>query len=195
MLSPDSKPYDAKKKWDGIHSKADPSVVPDPCHVLKTYGHLMPQTGLALDLACGMGGNAMFLAQHGFKTTAIDISSVAIDAVQGRQHPLIDARCEFLSAASLEKAAFNIIVVSNYLDRGLCGAIADALVPDGLLFYQTFVQDKANQESGPKNPEYLLESNELLTLFQKLKVLVFSDQGSQGDIDRGFRNQSYLVAQ
>ena len=85
--------------------------------------------------------------------------------------------------------------MSNYLDRGICDALVNAIAPGGLLFYQTFVQDKANPEVGPQNPDYLLSSNELLALFSDLTVLVFSDQGCQGDTEKGIRNQSFLVAQ
>ena len=168
---------------------------PDACHVLQAYSHLLPSEGRALDLACGMGGNSLFLAERGFNTTAIDISSVAINAIEDRRHPLIDCRCEPVAAAGLEKTAFDIIVVSNYLDRDICNAITDALAPGGILLYQTFVQDKVDPAAGPKNPAYLLESNELLRLFSNLKVLVFSDPGCQGDINAGIRNQSFLVAQ
>ncbi len=184
-----------KSKWDSIHSKADKAARPDACHVLQAWTHLLPSEGRALDLACGMGGNALFLAECGFNTTAIDISSVAIDAIEDRQHPLIETRCQPVVAAGLEKAAFDIIVVSNYLDRNICDALVDALAPGGILLYQTFVQDKVDPEMGPKNPAYLLASNELLRLFASLKVLVFSDPGCQGDVKAGIRNQSFLVAQ
>lgn len=184
-----------KQKWDNIHSKADVLVKPSACDVLTDYKHLLPKEGHALDIACGLGGNALFLAESGFNTMAIDISSVAIQHINNRQHPLIDARCESVNASVLTIAAFDIIVVSNYLDRTICDAISDALAPGGLLFYQTFVRDKADPEAGPKNPDFLLKANELLELFASLKVLVFSDLGRQGDVETGNRNQSYLVAQ
>ena len=186
---------ETKQKWDSIHSKADVLVEPSACHVLTDNAHLLPKKGHALDIACGLGGNALFLAERSFNTLAIDISSVAIQHINNRQHPLIDARCESVNASVLISAAFDIIVVSNYLDRTICDAISDALAPGGLLFYQTFVQDKADPEAGPKNPDFLLVENELLELFASLKVLVFSDLGRQGDTETGIRNQSYLVAQ
>lgn len=186
---------ETKQKWDSIHSKADVLVEPSACHVLTDNAHLLPKKGHALDIACGLGGNALFLAERSFNTLAIDISSVAIQRIKNRQHALIDARCESVDATVLTKAAFDLIVVSNYLDRAICNAISDALAPGGLLFYQTFVRDKADPEVGPKNPDFLLKENELLELFASLKVLVFSDPGRQGTMEKGVRNQSYLVAQ
>ena len=184
-----------KKKWDSIHAKAGTFKKPDACYVLKSYAHLLPEDGNAIDVACGLGGNALFLAERGFNTTAIDISSVAIESIRDRQHPLIDARCESVDSTALDKSLLDVIVVSNYLDRGICDALVNAIAPGGLLFYQTFVQDKANPEVGPQNPDYLLSSNELPALFSDLTVLVFSDQGCQGDTEKGIRNQSFLVAQ
>lgn len=186
---------ETKQKWDKIHAKADACVKPAACHVLTDNTHLLPKEGVALDIACGLGGNALLLAEYGFNAIAVDISSVAIEQIKSRQHPLIDARCESVEACGLAPASFNVIVVSNYLDRTICDAISDALMPGGLLFYQTFVQDKANAEVGPRNPDYLLKENELLELFASLKVLVYSDLGRQGNTEAGFRNQSCLVAQ
>jgi len=185
---------DAKQKWDRIHAKSDTSLQPEPCYALTTYQHLVSQTGRALDLACGLGGNAFALADRGYKTTALDISSVAIERINQRQHALISARCEPADAGALCAATFDIIVVSNFLDRSLCPAITAALKPGGVLFYQTFVQDKADTSAGPSNPDYLLERNELLLLFKDLEVLAFSDQGCHGDTGKGLRNQSFLVA-
>ena len=184
----------SKHKWDKIHARADATVTPSPCYALTRYQHLLPTDGYALDLACGLGGNALCLADLGYETLAIDISSVAIRAIEDRKHPKIHTRCEAIVRDSLEDNRFGIIVVSNYLDRSLCNAITAALAPGGVLVYQTFVQEKANPDAGPSNPEYLLASNELLTLFASLKVLVFSDQGRFGLTNSGFQNQSYLVA-
>ena len=51
-----------------------------PCDALRDNVHLIPQGhGKALDLACGMGGNAIFLAQNSnLDVYAWDMSSVAI---------------------------------------------------------------------------------------------------------------------
>jgi tellurite methyltransferase len=51
------------------------------------------------------------------------------------------------SPESLTENAFDVIVVSRFLDRTLSDAIIDALKPDGLLFYQTFTRDKDNTDS------------------------------------------------
>ena len=45
-------------------------------------GELLP--GRAIDLGCGEGDNAIFLAQHGFQVTAVDFSPAAIDKAKAK---------------------------------------------------------------------------------------------------------------
>lgn len=185
---------DPRDKWDRIYERADASLHPEPCCVLKDHSYLLPASGRALDLACGLGGNALFLADHGLGTTAVDISPVAIASLQKRNKPSVNAYCtavdEFLARGDL----FDVIVVSNFLERDLCYTIAQSMAPGALLFYQTFVVDKVHPERGPTNPSYLLQSNELLSLFSGLHVLVFSDLATVGNTSLGLRDAASLVA-
>ena len=185
----------AKEKWDRIYTKTDPDVIPAACEVLVEFQHLLPPSGTALDVACGLGGNTLFLAEHHLNVTATDISSVAVERINQWQNPLVTTRCAAIDSLLMQQVNYDVIVVSRYLDRNICDALAAALRSKGLLFYQTFIRDKVNCDEGPSNPDYLLASNELLTLFSTLKVLAFSDQGKTGTLSSGFRNQSYLVAQ
>ena len=50
--------------------------------VLAENLHLLPERGLALDLACGLGANSILLARQGLKVAAWDIADVAIAALQ-----------------------------------------------------------------------------------------------------------------
>ena len=67
------------KNWDNVF-EAKNCVDATPCDALKENIHLIPNgKGKALDLACGMGGNAIFLAQKSeMEVFAWDMSSVAI---------------------------------------------------------------------------------------------------------------------
>jgi SAM-dependent methyltransferase len=47
-------------------------------------GDLLP--GRAIDLGCGEGDNAIFLAQHGFQVTAVDFSPAAIAKAKAKAH-------------------------------------------------------------------------------------------------------------
>lgn len=191
---------DIKQKWDRIYAAKDSSIRPEPCYVLKCYEYLLPAKGYALDLASGLGGNAIYLAQQGLHATAVDISSVAIKQIIDQNDELVKAgmltaRCQAIDANNIEQSRYDVIVVSNFLDRELCASLVSALLPGGVLFYQTFSLQKANPDCGPSNPLFLLQKNELLTLFGELRILAYSDLGAVGNVDKGYRNQSYLVAQ
>jgi len=188
---------EAREKWDNYYRK-NTGRTPQACQVLAEYGYLLPSQGTALDLACGIGGNALYLAECGLQTTAVDVSSVALDSLTtfaAIQAVEINTVQQELDEHFFADDQYDVITVSAFLDRQLFTAIQRALKPGGLLFYQTFVKHKADTAFGPSRPDYLLGSNELLTLLPELIVLVYFDLGTQGDVTRGLRNQSCLVAQ
>ncbi len=181
-------------KWDAIYQDNTGSAV---AGVLLENDFLLPVKGTALDLACGLGANAIFLAEKGLETHAWDISSVALEKLKhnaekknlkiSTQHLLIDSK-------KLVNNTFDVIVLSHFLDRSLCNAIMDSLKADGLLFYQTYAREKVT-DIGPKNPDFLLARNELLQLFSPLKVLVYRENSLVGDLHRGERNVAIFVGQ
>jgi hypothetical protein len=67
------------------------------------------------------------------------------------------------------------------------------LRPVGLLFYQTFIQQKV-ANIGPNNPDYLLAENELLKLFSDLTIMFYREFGTEGDHCQGLRNEAQLLA-
>jgi hypothetical protein len=80
------------------------------------------------------------------------------------------------------------------LDRGLCANISNSLKPGGLVFYQTFTQEKTTLQ-GPSNPDFLLAKNELLNLFNSLSVVYYRENGKLGSISQGIRNQALFIGQ
>jgi SAM-dependent methyltransferase len=184
------------RKWDARYRERPPGGE-IPARVLLENRHLLPASGNALDLACGRGANALLLAEWGFSVVAWDISKIAIEQLRAeaaRRKLRIDARVRDVVAQPPSAASFDIIVVSRFLHRALSPAIAAALRPWGLLFYQTFTAEKVSA-NGPNNPEYLLQPNELLALFRELRVIVYREEGCIGNTTQGLRNEAMLVAQ
>ena len=181
---------DAREKWDRIYS-ANVLQEPKACWVLSEYAYLLPESGKAVDIASGRGANALLLAGAGLQTTAIDISPVGMEQLQSsaqKRSLNIDTRVEDLSAVSqgtepLGTEQWDVIVVSNYLQRELFESIVRALRTDGLLYFETFVKNKSDHTVGPANPEYLLDNNELLNGFAALSIRVFFDLQQTGSCD------------
>jgi tellurite methyltransferase len=182
-------------KWDGIYTQREGEVT--AASVLLQNQHLLPSKGRALDLACGLGGNAKLLAKAGLEVDAWDISPVAIKQLQQEAQSkqlTINAQVHDVIEKPPATNSYDVIVVSFFLDRDLCEKLMLALQPGGLLFYQTYCLDKVNQ-TGPQNPDYLLVDNELLRLFSSLKVRVYREEALLGDHQQGFRNIAFLVAE
>ncbi len=185
-----------QEKWDTIYSGAEkqPKMASE---VLRDNQHLLPTSGKALDFACGLGANALLLAAHGLETHAWDISEVAVTrlaeeaAAQGLH---IQAEARDLVAQPPEPESFDVIVSCHFLERPLNPRLLAALLPGGLLFYQTFTLERVDG-AGPQNPEFRLHENELLTMFPGLRVLVYREEGLVGDTQRGLRSRAMLVAQ
>ncbi|WP_030693127.1 class I SAM-dependent methyltransferase [Streptomyces globisporus] len=69
--------------WDGFYADRDkpvPFFVAKPDENLVAYVEqgLLPAGGRVLDLGCGPGRNALYLASLGFEVTAVDLSPTAI---------------------------------------------------------------------------------------------------------------------
>ena len=186
---------DLKNKWDDIYRQRT-GTTPEPALMLSRYSHLLPQQGVALDLACGLGGNTFFLAQRGFQVDAWDISEIAIEHIK-RNTPVptnTHALATNISDTALALNHYDVITVSRFLDRQLVSSIMAALKPGGLLFYQTFTVEKT-RPIGPTNTLYLLARGELLSLFSALTPLIYHDEGLVGDAEKGIRNEAILIAQ
>ena len=149
---------------------------PGPCELLVRYVNLLPTHGRALDLACGLAGNALLLAGHGLQTTAVDDNAeVLARAAQHVRNTGLGIELRQQDAAlPLRPARYDVITVSRFLERGLAPAIERALKPGGLLCYQTFSVD-VTPGRGPGNRDYLLKRNELLRLFPSLVVLAYHE--------------------
>lgn len=183
-----------QKKWDERYRKS-PAVEPRAAQVLTENLHLLPEHGSALDLACGLGGNARLLATRGLVTSAWDISPVALQALDAAsQKSGLDIQtrvCNVVESPPTEES-FDVIVVARFLERKLFPHLVAAMKPGGVLFYQTFTLQNTGS-CGPANADFLLQKNELLDVFRSLIVLSFRDEGRQGNLESGLRNESWII--
>jgi SAM-dependent methyltransferase len=152
---------------------------------------LLPREGAdggrprALDVACGSGRHALWLAAAGFDVRAVDRDAGAVDSL-GREA----RRLELTVATSVEDLEhdgaalgweqYDLIVVFRYLHRPLFPKIRDALRPSGVLVYETFTTAQAARGQ-PSNPAFLLRPGELADLVAPLRVL----RQREGDFEGG----------
>lgn len=163
-------------KWDRRYAAAE---MPAPaCTILREQAERLPASGRALDLACGLGGNAVFLARRGFQCGAWDTSEQAIarlDDYSRKQSLNILGACRDVEVEPPPPKSFDVIVVSFFLYRPILPALAAALRPGGLLYYQTFVET-AGATGGPRNPAFLLQPGELGAAFAQLNKCYYEER-------------------
>ncbi|WP_457747437.1 class I SAM-dependent methyltransferase [Sulfurimonas sp.] len=129
--------------------------------------------GYALDIACGQGRNTHFLAENGFEVDAVDLSDYALSCVKDMEnvHKIeVD-----LDEYDLEKNRYNLIVNMNYLNRKFYHQIKEALKPNGVLIFETFIIAHGDFDN-PSNPEYLLRKNELLHAFIGMDIIYYEER-------------------
>ena len=92
--------------------------------------------GRALDLACGAGGNARWLAARGWQVVAVDRDAASIAGLCGVEN--IDARVMDLERESIDGLGqFDLIVVWRYYQPALLDAIRSQLRDGGVLAIST----------------------------------------------------------
>jgi len=184
-------------KWNSRYADRLPADQ-QACEVLQEHAHLLPRNGDALELASGLGGNAIFLAQHGLSTCAWDISSIAVEKLNAYAVDKtwsLKAEVHDVEKNPPKKECFDVIVVSYFLYRELLPFLSAALRPNGLLFYQTFTTERPLDSPGPSNLNFLLQPNELLKTFSEMKILAYREDSESGDSREGRRGIASLVAQ
>lgn len=154
-----------------------------PSPWLVRWAHLIPIGALVLDLACGHGRHARWLAARDCRVTALDRDAAALASLAGLER--ISPRQVDLEgdAWPLEDDAYDSIIVTNYLYRPRLAALAHALRGDGVLIYETFMV--GNEQYGrPRNPQFLLREDELLEVFGRSLATIAFEQGTVDRPDR-----------
>lgn len=162
--------------WDRKYATGEYTSSNNPSPLLIKLLKLLPK-GKALDIACGEGRNAIFLAKNGYDVDAIDISGVAIE--RGKKKAAKNkVKVNFIQADledyRMPAETYDLIVNFNYLQRTLIPAIKNGLKKGGVVVFETFTLEQ--QAIGPpKNPVFLLKPNELLKLFEGMHIFYYRE--------------------
>ena len=173
MTSPRIDQHPHRVHWDTRYRDAFQPRAPSA--LLRRWLDVFP-LGVALDVACGTGRNALLLAEHGWRVVGIDISPVGLKLARTaatKRGLSLDLAAVDLGAWPLPKARFDLVCVFRFLDRALCPALAEALRPGGALIYETFTVAQRGYAGGPRSDAQLLQPGELPRLFPALRVLEY----------------------
>jgi SAM-dependent methyltransferase len=143
-----------------------------PSAWIQRWAHLIKPEGRVIDVACGHGRHARYLAAQGFQVTAVDRDAQALAGLA----PSIRTQCLDLEQATwpLREQTFDAVVVTHYLWRDHFDDLLALLAPGGVLLYETFSQDHASV-GRPSRSAFLLAHGELLQRCSALRVVAYED--------------------
>ncbi|MCF7818331.1 MAG: methyltransferase domain-containing protein [Kiritimatiellales bacterium] len=137
--------------WD--HGQVD-------CNLVDMVAHNGIQPCRALDIGCGTGDNAIWLAQQGFEVVACDLSATAIDRAKAKARAA-GAESRFVVADFLSDkiagATFGLVIDRGCLHsvpgdenrRRFAQRVADLLQEGGMWFSLVGNADEPEWEVGP----------------------------------------------
>ena len=144
-----------------------------PSAWIERFAARIPAGSEVVDLACGTGRHARWLASRGHRVLAVDRDADALDA-------LADAEEVERLQVDLERAdwpltgrVFGGVIVTNYLWRPRLRELVELVADRGVLLYETFA--RGNEAFGrPSSDAFLLRPGELLDAVRgELQVVAY----------------------
>ncbi len=158
--------------WDERYLKGEYS--PEEPHQLLSTALRRLKPGRALDVACGVGRHAIFLAGAGWAVTAVDSSRVGLEVARKRAQ-IRSVKIETVEADlerhefSIAPGGYDLICIFYYLQRDLFPPLKNGLRPGGTLVAAIHMNDDQVAEQR-MNPDYLLAAGELRSYFNDWKI-------------------------
>jgi SAM-dependent methyltransferase len=133
--------------------------------------------GRALDLAMGLGRNAVYLARQGWTVDGVDLLLPAVQKAMALASSFgvrLNGIVADLKEYEIRPASYDLICCFYFLERRLFPVILQGLRPGGAVLYQSVMIDQlALRPDFPK--EHCLKHNELLDIFRDLRVLYYRE--------------------
>ena len=176
-----------KQKWDKKYVDKPQLLRPrDASAVLKEF---LPkgEGKIAIDLACGSGRNSLYLAQNGYVVDAVDIAAIAMDALKaealrsGLSEKVIGI-LQDLDTFNITPERYDLVLMSNFLDRGLIERSKAGLKKGGCYIVETYMSDEMNEKENSKASN-LLEAGELRSIFSEGYKIVHYDEYENEDYE------------
>ena len=164
-----------RDKWNQRYAEDDHHIN-SPALLVEDWLSRLP-VGRALDVACGAGRNAIYLAQAGYQVDAVDISREGLN--QARQR----AEAQGLGINWIEQdldevypfdSDYDLILIFGYVNLSLINRLCDCLNTGGyLLCEEHLITDL--EVSGPTSRKYRVAPRELLEAVSGVEVLLYED--------------------
>ena len=164
-----------RDKWNQRYAE-DSYRKTNPVSLLSDWLPRIP-VGKALDVACGAGRNALFLAESGFRVDAIDISAEGLK-LAARKADMAGLGINWIEHDLDQPYAFdtdyNLIVVLWYVDLDLITRLCDCLAPGGILLSEEHLRSD-REVIGPGNPDFRVAPGALRDAVGSLELLLYQE--------------------
>lgn len=161
--------------------------------LVEALAHIqLPSDPHALDVACGSGRDAVWLALQGMRVDAIDHLPDALakaTALARRNRVAINPIQKDIEADPTLPTGYDLVCVFRYLHRPLWPALQRALNPGGYIVCETFHARTRETGGRPSSPDHLLQTGELSAAFADFEILMARDA-----VERDGRYFSSLLA-
>ena len=186
-----------RTRWNERYAEGFYSTRLHPTQLLADWIEKLP-FGRALDLACGSGRNARFLASQGYEVVGIDISEVALEQAKGKSTESV--QIDYIALDLDEElpkglGLFDLIVLVRYVNQPLMRKVQENLKPGGAIMVEQHLHwpDRSIELAGPKDPAFRLYPGKLKELFSNLQPN-FEFEGLVSEPDGGTAAITQLIA-
>ena len=172
-----------RDRWNEKHASCKPLSIVQPdqwlgeaIQVIETVSGTEVPLGSVLDIACGLGHNAIWLARQGWQVDAVDISASGLKLAR-QCATANDVSVSWIEADLDEWTPtvneYDLAIVFRFLDRDTVPRVVrSALRSGGWLVYETLSAAQCNRpDSHISNPAFTLTPGELSTLFPEFDVV------------------------
>jgi tellurite methyltransferase len=175
-----------RDRWDARYADGDWADVEEPAGIVSDALARLPDLdlaladhgGLALDLACGAGRNARFLARRGWRVVGADLSMKGLrrmDLLARREQlPVLPVLAD-AGRFEVRPGAFDLVVNTWFLLRSSFPLLRNALRPGGILLFETFSVLELDELGGDIRRAFALERGELLRAFPDFEILLHEE--------------------
>jgi SAM-dependent methyltransferase len=152
--------------------------------------------GTALDVGMGQGRNAIYLAQQGWTVTGFDPADKAVAQARATAANLgvtLNAVVQGEETFDFGEDRWDLIVLSYVGAREFVDRVVRGLKPGGIVVIEGFHRDVT--KTNPVGGAVVFDTNELPTLFSKLRVLRYEDVEAKNDFGLNLNRAVRLLAQ
>lgn len=175
-----------RDKWDRRYREGAYAERTHPSAFLE---HWLPSVsvkaddGLAADLGCGAGRNALFMARNGWRVDAFDVSQAGLDrlaAAAADEKLSVDCiQADLEDPQSLPpllctNARYALVIIMRYTNLALVAAVQNCLRSGGYLIVEEHLRSDV-AVSGPRNPQFRVAPGALRSASQGMEIIDYQE--------------------